>query len=437
MTKIYERLMMGYSSENDQKGVSGKRVAERLSSLAQIGVDPRGGVFRPGFSEEEKAAKAKVSSWMKEASMEVIEDGAGNIIGKLKGQYPGPAFASGSHVDTVPRGGNFDGTVGVVSGLEVAQAYADQGVKPLYDFHVIVFSEEEGSRFGSALIGSAAFTGQLAAEELSGLKDREGQSLTDALATYGTSPEALLNAKTDEKYALYIENHIEQGEELSEAGLSVGVVQGIAGITHLEIEFNGKSDHAGATPMHRRFDPLVAAGYFVSEVSKLPRQCSQTAVATVGRLQVQPNGANVIANQVELTVDIRDIYDESLETLVEMIKEKALESAREYHVQVEVKTAFSIKATPISKDIQALCQDSAEEILGQTMLLPSGAGHDAMNVAKIAPVAMLFVASQDGVSHNPAEWSDLDHIVQGILVQQDIVSKAMNQQLAKENSDEK
>ncbi|ANU17707.1 allantoate amidohydrolase [Planococcus maritimus] len=412
---LYEDLIRGYDKQLDHSGVSGDRIAKRLHALSEIGYTEPGGVKRPGLSREEKQAKELVKSWMEEAGLTVKEDGAGNVFGTLPGQSEGPAIASGSHVDSVPNGGNFDGPLGVLSALEVAEAWKELGVVPKKPYEVVIFSDEEGSRFNSGLTGSRAMTGNITDMEMKQLRDYDGKDLAQVLESYGSSLEAFHESTRDlSELELFAEVHIEQGKILEQKDQPVGIVSGIAGPAWMEVKFSGQAGHAGNTPMLGRTDSLVAAGEFVSRLPELPRAISETAVATVGKFDVSPNGINVIPEQVVLHVDARDIHQEPRDLLVERIRNLASEVAETHHVTVSLQQNTSILPVPIADELQ---QELAELLMKQgidPVRIPSGAGHDAMIVGRHMPVAMLFVRSKDGISHNPKEWSSLSDCVHGV-----------------------
>lgn len=412
---LYEELIKGYDKQLDHSGVNGDRLAKRLHALSEIGYTEPGGVKRPGLSHEEKQAKELIKSWMVEAGLEVREDGAGNVFGSLPGQSEGPAIASGSHVDSVPNGGNFDGPLGVLSALEVAESWKELGFVPEKPYEVVVFSDEEGSRFNSGLTGSRAMTGNMTDMEMKQLRDYDGKDLAQVLESYGSSLEAFRESTRDlSELELFAEVHIEQGKILEQKNQPVGIVSGIAGPAWMEVKFSGQAGHAGNTPMLGRTDSLVAAGEFVSRLPELPRAISETAVATVGKLDVSPNGINVIPERVVLHVDARDIHKEPRDLLVERIRSLASEVAEKHRVTVSMQQNTSITPVPIADDLQ---RELAELLTKQgidPVRIPSGAGHDAMIVGRHIPVAMLFVRSKDGISHNPKEWSSLSDCIQGI-----------------------
>jgi allantoate deiminase len=430
---VRDRLLAGYDGTADRNGVSGKRLAGRLAALASIGETEDGGVNRPGFSAEEKQAKEQVMEWMQEAGLGVRMDGAGNVIGRLEGKTDGPAFAAGSHVDSVPNGGNFDGPLGVLSALEVVEAWKETGYVPPVPVEVIIFSEEEGSRFGAGIMGSQAMTGDLRREELAVLSDADGNSFEEVIRAYGTNVDAFLGAARDTKeIGFYAEIHIEQGKLLEQAGLPAGIVKGIAGPAWLNAVFRGTAGHAGNTPMIGRRDPLVAAGRFVHEVSSLPAEFSETAVATVGKLNVSPNGANVIPEQVELTVDIRDLDKEARDGLVQKTRETAERCAADAGVDVTLNLASSIDPVPVSDEVREELGEVFNEAGIRPMELMSGAGHDAMILGRHVPMAMIFVKSIEGISHNPAEWSELGDCITAVHLLKRFAEQRMEKMVLRE-----
>lgn len=423
---LYEELMKDYDINLDYSGIHGERVAKRLFELSQIGFVQVGGVKRPGFSNEEKEAKTLVKKWMAEAGLTVSEDGAGNITARLEGNNRVPAIASGSHVDSVPNGGNFDGPLGVLSALEVVESWKETGYIPAKPYEVIVFSDEEGSRFNSGLTGSQAMTGAISEEEMAQLRDYNGETLEQVLAHYGSTLDSFKAAKRDiSELELFVEVHIEQGKKLEKANEPVGIVSGIAGPAWLEVEFVGEAGHAGNTPMIGRKDCLVAAADFLQSIPEFPKGVSDTAVATVGKMDVFPNGANVIPEKVRMLVDIRDINEEPRDRLIDQVIEQAEKVAEKHEIHSNIKLNTRIQPVPIAEDLQDRLAASLKKFGIAPTYIPSGAGHDAMNLGRFIPVAMLFVRSKDGISHNPREWSSLNDCVAGIHVLKDFIEDAM------------
>ncbi|MCJ1906958.1 M20 family metallo-hydrolase [Planococcus ruber] len=432
---LFEELMKDFDSRLTHSGIDGERVASRLYELSHIGYTQIGGVKRPGFSDEEKKAKSLVKKWMVEAGLDVTEDGAGNIRGRLAGKnLEAKAIASGSHVDSVPNGGNFDGPLGVLSALEIAEAWKATNYVPEKPYEVIVFSDEEGSRFNSGLSGSRAMIGAIDDKEIEGLRDYNGESLEQVLTHYGSSLQQFKEAKRDiEELELFVEVHIEQGKKLEKADQPVGIVSGIAGPAWLEVEFIGEAGHAGNTPMIGRRDPLVAAADFIQRIPEFPGKISETAVATVGKMEVLPNGINVIPEKVVLHVDIRDIYEETRDALLNRIIEEAEDIAKNRDIQLAIKQNTKIKPVPIEQELQAQLADSLKEFSIEPAYIPSGAGHDTMILGRHIPVAMLFVRSKDGISHNPKEWSSLNDCIYGIHVLKNFIEKKMGETITNSN----
>ncbi|WHY62605.1 M20 family metallo-hydrolase [Cytobacillus firmus] len=423
---LYEQLLKDYDQELTHSGVDGERLASRLDELSRIGLMDSGGVTRPGYSAEEKEAKELVIKWMKNAGLTVTEDGAGNVFGRLEGKTAGPSIASGSHVDSVPNGGHFDGPLGVLSALEVAESWRETGFIPEKPYEIVIFSDEEGSRFKSSLTGSRAFMGQLKPEEMDSLHDENGKTFREVLSEYGSSAEECLKAgRNGREFETFVEVHIEQGKVLERENQPVGVVKGIAGPASLEVTFTGEAGHAGNTPMAGRRDPLVAASLFVAAIENFPKQISDTAVATVGKLNVHPNGFNVIAQEVILTVDIRDIFEETRDQLLDLIKTEAVKIAEERGIEVQMNLNAKIKPLPIDESLQAGIAESLEKFDINPVYIPSGAGHDTMIVGTEMPAAMLFVRSRDGISHNPREWTSLNDCVYGVHVLKHFVEGLM------------
>ncbi|WP_411954176.1 M20 family metallo-hydrolase [Alkalibacillus sp. S2W] len=423
------RLMEGSDESLDHSGVNSHRVAERLTALAEIGMTEEGGCRRISFSQEEKQAKNLVKQWMEEDGLDVHIDGAGNVFGRVEGKTDGPAVVSGSHLDSVMHGGHFDGPLGVLSALEVASAWKGAGVKPAVPYEVVVFTDEEGARFNGGLLGSQSVVGELDMDEEVKRVDFNGRPFTDVLADVGLTSDGFREAKRDlADVKAFVEVHIEQGKQLEKRDLPVGVVTGIAGPTWLSVTFSGVAGHAGNTPMNDRTDALVAASEFMLNVKDFPGQVSDSGVATVGKLSVDPNGVNVIPGEVTLSVDIRDIKLEWKEELSKRIKEYAQQVSDAHGTTVSIQESMNVAPVEVPDDMQAQAGEAMREALDvEPFYLPSGAGHDAMILGRYVPMAMLFTQSLDGVSHNPAEWSSLSDCVQTIHVLKRFVEKVMEE----------
>lgn len=415
---LEQQLLKDYDVSHDRDGISGKRLAHRLGELSKIGLTEQNGSNRPGFSLEEKQAKDLVAQWMREAGLDVREDGAGNVFGRLSGKNDSaPAILSGSHVDSVPNGGHFDGVLGVLSALEVVEAWRETGYQPEKPFEVVIFTDEEGARFNSGLSGSEAMMGKIDMNDKRQLRDSKGKSFEDVLKSVGLSALSYEKASRNiNDIETFVELHIEQGKRLEKEDLPCGIVTGIAGPSWLEFTFMGEAGHAGNTPMDDRKDALVAASEFIVNVSQLPRQINDSAVATVGKIHVSPNGVNVIPGRVTLYVDIRDIYADTRDQLIEQVIQVGTKIAKKYNINVEYVEKTRVPPVPIDHEKQQLLEDTLKDMGIKPYYLPSGAGHDAMVLGENLPVAMIFVRSKDGISHNPTEWTDLTDSVIGVRV---------------------
>lgn len=421
MNQLKEDLLSEYDHTLDHSGVNGERLADRLGRLSALGITEEGGSRRLGFSIEERDAKNLVKQWMEEAELQVHEDEAGNVFGRLNGkENDRPAVLSGSHVDTVPNGGHFDGALGVLTALEVAEAWKEEGYQPAFPYEVVIYSDEEGSRFNSGFAGSKSMVGDIDLNTLASLEDNEGLPFEEVLEAVGLDMKKLPDAKRDfESIDAFIEVHIEQGKRLEKADQPVGVVSGIAGPCWLKLTFTGAAGHAGNTPMDDRNDALIAASEFIYHVRSFPEQVSDSAVATVGKLEVRPNGVNVIPGEVELYVDIRDIKEETRNELVDMVTNWAEEAAAKNAVTVDKQVTSRVTPVPVDENIKEKLAVATEKNGLEPVFLPSGAAHDAMILGRYLPVAMLFVQSKDGVSHNPKEWSSLNDCVTAVHVLKD------------------
>jgi allantoate deiminase len=426
LRNLKDELLKGYDISLNYGGVSGERLADRLYQLSKIGLTEDHGSYRLGLSAGEKEAKTLVKKWMLEAGLEVVEDGAGNVFGKLIGSGSQKTIMSGSHVDSVPNGGHFDGPLGVLSALEVVEAWKDMKVIPSNSFEVAVFTDEEGARFNGGFTGSGALTGQLDYSSQFKRVDGDGNTFEQVLLAYGSSIQQFKEAQRDlSEIDVFVEVHIEQGKRLEKADLPVGIVSGIAGPSWLELNFYGEAGHAGNTPMNDRKDALVAASEFIFKVEVLPRTVSSTAVATVGKLQVKPNGVNVIPGQVTLYVDIRDIHEETRDQLIQLVVDLAEEIANKHGLRVTRDEMLRIKPVPIKEEMHLKLEETFKKNNVEPLYIPSGAGHDAMILGNIVPTAMIFVRSKDGVSHNPKEWSSLNDCVMGVHVLKGFVESLM------------
>jgi allantoate deiminase len=396
--------------------VDGGRLWRRISELGEIGRQEAGGVTRLSFTEEERAAKDLVASYMEEAGLAVREDAAGNLIGRREGRAPAaPAVLVGSHVDSVYNGGDFDGPLGVLAGVEVAQAMQENGVETGRSVEVVVFTDEEGARFSFGMIGSRALAGTLKPEDLD-YEDDNGVSVAGAMRACGLDPGRVGEAARPRgSVAAYVELHIEQGRILENEGLAVGAVTGIAAPVWREFVLTGETGHAGTTLMGLRRDALAAAAEIMGIV-EAEAAATGTSVGTVGRLGLRPGGINILPGRVEFSLDLRDIDEEVRDRVEERILERAAGACRARGVGMQTEVLQRMAPAPCSETVRGAVERACREIGVRPFALASGAAHDGMQLAGLCPMGMVFVRSRDGVSHSPDEWSSREDCETGAEV---------------------
>ncbi|MED4923005.1 hydantoinase/carbamoylase family amidase [Anoxybacillus geothermalis] len=396
--------------------IQGERLWQRLMELGEVGKKPSGGVTRLSFTAEERRAKDFVASYMREAGLFVYEDAAGNLIGRKEGTNPDATVVLvGSHLDSVYNGGCFDGPLGVLAGVEVVQTMNEHGVVTHHPIEVVAFTDEEGARFRFGMIGSRAMAGTLPPEALE-CRDAEGISLAEAMKQAGLDPDRLPQAaRKPGTVKAYVELHIEQGRVLEEAGLPVGIVTGIAGLIWVKFTIEGKAEHAGATPMSLRRDPMAAAAQIIIVIEEEARRTG-TTVGTVGQLHVYPGGINVIPERVEFVLDLRDLKAEVRDQVWKAIAVRAETIAKERNVRVTTERLQEMPPVLCSDEVKRAAEAACQKLGYPSFWLPSGAAHDSVQLAPICPIGMIFVRSQDGVSHSPAEWSTKEDCAAGAEV---------------------
>ena len=386
--------------------INSKRFETNFNAISEFGALKGGGLTRLAFSKEDLEARKFLINLIEKNGFKLKIDNVGNIFaiyddGCEVGAKP---VCVGSHIDSVPNGGFYDGTLGVMAGLEALTAIKEAGIKLKRPLWLINFSCEESSRFKTATIGSKIISGKLSQQRLHELKDEDGISLFEAMSTAGFKPQNLDEAilKENSLHA-YLELHIEQGPVLERSAISVGVVSGIAAPIRFEITIQGKADHSGATPMNMRSDALLAASHIIIAANKFAKN-KKTAVATVGYVHAKPGVLNVVPGEARLGVDLRDIDKASLEELNLELRNFVGELSRELKFSYEIRELSSDEPVKLSKHAINLLEDEAKKLGIKTLTLPSGAGHDAMNLTKLASsVGMLFIPCVDGISHNTKE----------------------------------
>jgi len=385
--------------------INKERLWQNLITLGEIGKHPDGGVTRLPFTPEDSRAKEWVKELMEKAGLIVREDAVGNLNGRREGiDSDAPAILIGSHLDTVFNGGIFDGSLGVLAGIEILQSMKEKGIVTKHPIEVYAFRDEEGCRFNFSLLGSRGVVGGLKLGDLE-YKDSEGITISQAMEGCGIYPENLFSAtRKPEEIKAYLELHVEQGKVLESANLPVGVVTGIASSLRLVMTVTGKADHAGATPMHMRYDALTAAAQIISFV-ETETKSTQSAVGTVGQIHAYPGGINIIPEKVEFTIDLRDVSAEVGSRLEKNILEQAKQICNQRGLELQIEILQRVQPSPCAEGIQETIMESIEELGIKTIKLPSGAGHDAMQMINICPIGMIFIRSQKGISHHPDEYS--------------------------------
>ncbi|MER2089529.1 MAG: Zn-dependent hydrolase [Sporosarcina sp.] len=389
-----------------------QRIEQHIESLSRFTATPGKGVTRLTYSEEDLQARNYIKEKMMNYGLRVTEDGFGNIFGKMEGTLPNaPSVIVGSHFDSVPNGGAYDGTAGVVVGLEVAALFKENNMKPSYPLEIIALVEEEGSRFGGGLMGSRGMMGLLTEEDFKKLADRDGILAVDAMADIWVNP---ANGKKRDPKTMkaFLELHIEQGPILEEKGIQIGVVEAIVGLTQLEVTVQGKAGHAGTTPMDRRSDALVSASQIISALPRLATDEGEGTVITTGRLNVFPNGANVIPDKVVFTIDIRSGKEEHILSAVRKLESFIAQQNRN-GIHTSTEQQLYIAPKELDADIRSLLKEASDKLEIPYCSINSGAGHDAMVFSDFTACGMVFIPSKDGLSHCPEEWSDASHLADG------------------------
>lgn len=401
-------------AENSPAGdVSAARMAERIEALSAFGKNPEGGVSRVAFSEADIAGRAYIKELMREAGLDVRIDTAGNIIGRREGRERDlPAIMFGSHIDSVPGGGNYDGDVGVIGAIEVIEVLEDNGVATRHPLEVVSFTDEEGG-----LVGSVAMTTGLEHHHLddtshSGLTVREG------IRAVGGDPDRLdLARRKPGELAAFIELHIEQGAILDEAGIDIGVVEGIVGIHWWDVVIEGFANHAGTTPMNRRRDALLPAAELALEINRIATSMPGRQVATVGRIRAEPGAPNVIPGRVVMSLEIRDLETAKIMQVFDAVEAAAAQIAEERDTPIRFEpTGVASVPAPTDERMRRIIAAAADGLNLSYKVMPSGAGHDAQDMTHIAPTGMIFVPSRDGISHSPKEYTSPEDMANGSKV---------------------
>ena len=400
-------LLLGLPLQGDDSGappalrVNAERLQERIDRLARIGGTPQG-VTRLAFTEADLRGREYVTRLMQDAGLEVRVDAAGNLSGRRPGRSRGrPSIVLGSHIDTVPLAGAYDGVLGVMAAIECVQVLEEHGVRTRHPLEVIVFANEEGG-----MTGSRALAGRLNAQALDE-SSRSGMSIRQGIAALGGDAGRISRAiRRPGEVRAYLELHIEQGGSLESEGTDIGIVEGFVGIRWWDVTVKGFANHAGTTPMNARQDALLAAAKLVIAVHQAARTLPGRQVATVGRITAEPGAPNVIPGRVELSLELRDLAGPKLDQLFQEIRRQARLIGQETKTGIEFKEIdIGVEPTLTDPKLQEVIREAAEAMGLSYARLPSGAAHDAQNMARIAPSALIFVPSVGGISHSPQEYT--------------------------------
>lgn len=391
--------------------VDAERLLADLRTLAQFGkAGP--GVNRLSFTPEDIEARAWLRQRMLDAGLDAQIDGVGNVLGQTPGVDR--AVLIGSHTDTVPNGGWLDGAMGVIYGLELARALAESGSSPHGGIDVISFADEESTYFGT--LGSRSFVGELGESDIAGARSLSGESLKDALARagYAGSPEVHLDVS---RHLAYLEAHIEQGPRLEAEGKRIGVVTGIVGMRHMDVTFFGQADHAGTTPMALRKDAGAALFAFAADITaSFHKAAGADTVWNFGYVAFDPGAGNVVPREARMLVEYRDPSEAILDAMDSAITARAELMNRDTNVRVETHRSFALAPVAMDLGVAQHIESAAQQLEAPEMRMPSGAGHDAMHLARYVPTGMLFIPSIGGRSHDTAEDTSAEEIILGAQV---------------------
>ena len=393
--------------------INGERLLARIEELASIGAIDGGGSCRLALTDEDRAGRDLVVTWMKDLGLDVSIDSIGNVVAVRSGKIDGPPTMTGSHIDTVKTGGRYDGNLGVLAGLEIIESLSENNIQTQHPVAVAFFTDEEGARFAPDMLGSLVYVGGMTLEEALDIKGVDGVKVGDELdriAYRGTSPCPGPSPRA------FVELHIEQGPVLEVEGVTIGAVTGVQGISWTELTVTGESNHAGTTPMALRHDSGFAAASISTYVRELSLEMGGSQVATVGRLELNPNLVNVVAGSAILTVDLRNTIEERLLEAENKLADFLSELGSSEGLKIEKRQLARFEPVEFNQEVVNTVENVASRMGHSVMQLPSGAGHDAQMMARVCPTGMVFVPSHKGISHNPQEHTDPEDLVAGCNV---------------------
>lgn len=393
--------------------INGERLWDSLMTLAEIGATPKGGCRRLTLTDLDRQGRDLVIGWAREAGLSITVDKIGNVFMRREGRNPMlPPVVAGSHIDTQPTGGKFDGNYGVLAALEVVRTLNDLEITTEAPIEVVFWTNEEGSRFVPVMMGSGVFAGVLPLEEAYAAKDAEGKTVGEELARIG-----YVGSQTpgDHPVGAYFEAHIEQGPILEDEEKVIGVVQGALGIRWYDCVVTGQESHAGPTPMRLRQDALQIATRIMQEVVAIAGR-SEEGRGTVGMVQVYPNSRNVVPGEVTFSIDMRNISDAAVDEMDRQLHDFIVQVQQESGMAIALKEVSHYPAAPFHPACQAAIAEAAERLGYPAREIVSGAGHDAVYMSYLAPTGMIFIPCKDGISHNEIEYASPEHVTAGANV---------------------
>jgi len=392
--------------------INRERIQELIDSFSSIGASENGSVSRRGFSDEDIYARNFFMKTLKDLGLKIRIDTAGNIIARLDGLNNNlPPIVTGSHLDTVPKGGKYDGTLGVIAGIEIAFFLQENDIKLNRPFEIIVFADEE-----STMIGCKGFTGNLSVNE-EDFVTSNSCSIIDNLSRIGGNWLDIKSAVRGKKDIFaFLELHVEQGKVLEDGGLDIGIVNGIVGQKRITVKVIGQANHAGTTPMSNRNDALLAASKIIVGIEQIAKTTSESAVATVGKLKLHPNAANVIPGEAVFTIDMRDLDEDVIGKMGLRIENLCAEIQEVTGCLVQIEPQFEVIPTKSCPKLVSSSFHESEKLGFKTGILPSKASHDSQEIGRICPMVMIFVPSRNGLSHSYKEYTSLDQCANGIEV---------------------
>ena len=407
---------MSVATDSPRLEVNFDRLQLEIDTLAGIGRREDHGIYRMAFTDADWEARAWFKERIREAGLEVYEDGAANIHARYRYDHRTPSVMMGSHLDSVPGAGHLDGALGVLVALECVRRIKELGLPIRHPLEAVSFTDEEG-RFGG-MPGSQAMSGQLSPEDIYNARAVDGETLIDAMRARGLNAMDMLRARRNpDSLHAFLELHIEQGPVLDRMGIPIGVVEGIAGVRKWDVRLIGAANHAGTTPMHMRRDAFLGVAELAGELPRiLEEEGSANSVATIGRVELKPGAANVVPGQADFLIEVRDTDPEVLNRLANGFRRTLSAIARRRDLMFEFDVLSDIEPVKCDPGVMATIGQVAEGLGVRVHPMPSGAAHDTQFMARLTRAGMIFIPSKDGRSHSPAEWSAWEDIETGANV---------------------